>query len=645
MPRKVFTSPRFNGGMILNADPSDLPEGFGVAALDTMVSLDGGSIGGRYGDIPSVGRDGVDLYAFISKESTPDTHELVYATAGDLKKDGTSIDGTGSYVKCITGHINHVLAGCGRTNPSLYYGYPNGSSTPILCYNAFPLAGVTFTKTLYVTHADGTNAFDIFEALPYLGAGNILNYAISIVYDGYMHGPLQKLCSIPITQPLTSILTPWDIFGGGAASVDHFVTMARLALTLDVPTSMTARVTKVILYRSVTSPGTNDANISSEYAMVKEFTSFTGMTFTEGNAQKSPTYIEPDVVTIGASYFENSGLDETVGFCNLGYEVAHEMNNFLFAGNVGYVADIADGRGAVQQLPDGSRMLYRSMRGRPGQFRIIDDYLALPFTPIAMTSFNNRLIVFGSAEFAIVNPEAMIVEDVIYGYGVTSQMCVHTTLHGVFFANSNNMFVYDGQQVTPLGTPVLRIAAQDMVTPVNGLSVYSYEQIVESHGGIKKVVYSARINSVLFLYAVSGSTFAFVFSLDSKTWSVSSFASVTPTSAYIDRANVLYIGTAAAMAFSIPTTLWRYITRRFTFGSLTQWKKIYNIYASLTNVYVSDDTYWVSLDGGTFVSLHSSGISSTIRRAKNLIMKFTPIEGDDQLSSIEITYREMLNTK
>jgi hypothetical protein len=223
-------------------------------------------------------------------------------------------------------------------------------------------------------------------------------------------------------------------------------------------------------------------------------------------------------VQTGSSYENNSGLDETLTFCNLGYDIAHEMNNFLFVGNVGWKVN------GVQKIPEGTRMLYRSMRGKYCQFKIIEDYLPLPFIPLALTSFNNRLIVFGSAEFAIVNPETMILEQVISGYGIKSKLCILTTLQGVFFANQNNMYVFDGQQVVPIGDPLMRCPDTTMRGVISDIGIMPYEDLVSGNGayvGIQRVVYAPMVNSVMFIYSLNepGKLYAYVFSLTNKTWS------------------------------------------------------------------------------------------------------------------------------
>jgi hypothetical protein len=410
------------------------------------------------------------------------------------------------------------------------------------------------------------------------------------------------------------------------------------------------RVTGVVIYRAVVADGLTLAE-RSEFQQVYSFTAdeLADMRGTIEDPSKDPQFwnssyarwMDNNTVLMGSSYANDSGLDEAVTFTNLGYEVACEMNNFLFVGNVGWKID------GVQQLTSGARMLYRSLRGKFCQFKIIDDYLALPFIPVAITTFNNRLIVFGSAEFAVVNPESMVIEEVINGYGLESRFNVLTTLYGVFFANKNNMYVYDGQQVTPIGTPLLR-ADISLTSVLADIGIITYEQLLAQRtpiNGIQRVVYAPRINAILFLFARQmpegpSPVYAYVFSLNTKTWSVARFTSPSAKSAYVDRNNILYVGGVQIMESADKVADWKFVTARFDMGAISQAKKFYGVY-SAWNMRAADSS--ASFNGGAFVALDGVMLTADKRRANNIMLKYEPSEENAVLNGIEITYREMLN--
>jgi hypothetical protein len=613
MSRKIFQTSKFNGGMILNADPSDLTEGFGVVAMNTMSSLDSGMIGGRYDDTGS-GIAHVYQYGYIFDGAT---HHLVSLdTNGTLFVDGEFIDWTEG--KCITAHRNYSLIGRGPAHLPMYEGYPNGSTSLVLCENNM--------SPDYIA-----NVVEVWPGTPFLNDGEIVYYGAAIVYDGYMYGPMKKLATIPALQP--NLI--WEGTDLGPQHLMHI----RLTLSLDFGANfaMAGRVTKVVLYRSVSQPGTVDANQASEYTAVAEFTDTSSMVFHEGTGiDLGATHggvLEAYTPVIGNSYRNQSELDDTAPYCMIGYTCAYEMNNFLFVGNVGY-AHTEDGV-EVQDFPDGARLLYRSLRGKHSQFNVLSDYLSLPFTPIVITSFNARLLVFGSAEFAIVNPESMTVEDIIHGYGIESSLCVHTTLSGVFFANRNNMYVYEGTQIIPIGTPLLRMPSDALISFIHDMKIFTYEEVVKNHGGVVKILHSARVNSILFMYSVDGEAYAFVFSLDSKVWSVFSFGALEPAAGYTDRSNNLFISDVGAMASDEKYVEWKYITKRMNLGNDGQAKKIYAIKSS-SSLRSADITH--SFNGGSF----GTGL---VRRIQNVVVKYEPSEENGILTGLEITYREMLNIK
>lgn len=75
----------------------------------------------------------------------------------------------------------------------------------------------------------------------------------------------------------------------------------------------------------------------------------------------------------------------------------------------------------------------------------------MPFVPKALASFEGRVYAFEANKMLRINPEGLFVEDEHLGAGTHISTGVLSTAYGLFFVNEENIFVYDGRQVIPIG--------------------------------------------------------------------------------------------------------------------------------------------------------------------------------------------------
>jgi hypothetical protein len=627
MPRNILQAAKFNGGMILNADPSDLSDGFGVASLNTMASYDSGTLGGRYKDLPAAppndGYVNVEQYGYITKNGI----DMKFVHFGDNKIYLDGVESDLDDAKCLTTHQDYALIGRSGAHASYYMNYDG-----VLCDNIFDATSiyhyVMYTPVIvggvitswntnthfHISNADrGSFQEDSNYCGPYwqlsngdngFSRGSKVRYAFSLVYDGVYHSPL----SDPVEFSM-------DYNG---SKIDSGYVQLYCPSMPSIP-----RVTGINIYRSVVLPGLS-GDEGTQYCLLKSIKSNT-VSFSFQDANDPAT----------TPFTELSELDEKLTVSTLGYTCAYTMNNFLFVGNVGSNSFLLD---------NGGRTLYRSIRGKPAQFTIISDYIILPFSPVAITSFNKRLIVFGVASFAVVDPESMTIEEIINGYGITSSLQLYTAPLGLFFANDDNMFVYDGREVIPIGNAVIRSMDSTIDATLDTFGILTYEQVVSGSGGIKRIIYSARSNQILFLYE-NTAVYAYAFHLDYKTWNLLSFPTLTSAkSAYLDRTNILYFGNLIAMGSSDRMNDYLYITKKYNFGDASQKKKIYVIDLNATN---TDKLFRVSFDDADFYPMTDRFVPADKRIQHTAQILFEPNEAHYSpiLNGIEIIYRHLANVK
>jgi hypothetical protein len=160
----------------------------------------------------------------------------------------------------------------------------------------------------------------------------------------------------------------------------------------------------------------------------------------------------------GATYEENTGVYDTLEQNWINYRLSCFANGYHFVGRCA---------GAPTLLSGNSRnFIFRSAPNAPAVFNIAKDFLQLPDSPTALVAWNGRLYAFSETRFMRINPEAMFVEEEILGFGaigdsttltqIGNSRLVCVTPYGIFFADLNNIYKYDGQKIESVGDRVIR---------------------------------------------------------------------------------------------------------------------------------------------------------------------------------------------
>jgi hypothetical protein len=161
----------------------------------------------------------------------------------------------------------------------------------------------------------------------------------------------------------------------------------------------------------------------------------------------------------GATYEENTGVYDTLEQNWVNYRLSAFANGYHFVGRCAGAPTILG--------TNKDNIILRSAPNAPSVFNIAKDFLSLPDRPTALVAWNGRLYAFSETRFMRINPDAMFIEEEIQGFGALSDgttgnvgvsRLTCATPYGVFFADLNNIYQYDGQQIKTIGDPIVRNA-------------------------------------------------------------------------------------------------------------------------------------------------------------------------------------------
>ena len=430
-------------------------------------------------------------------------------------------------------------------------------------------------------------------------------YRGSFFYDGMQESPLMPQ--------------------GGAGIYTYGTPSPQTSIRVDVrlfaaTTNISTRVTDFMIYRADGPTGSETPE--GYYRKVQELPmteSIWGMdpTYTATWGESYLTVFE-DIGNIGASYETSSGIMENLETTTLNYQYSTQVMGYHF---VGYVAN--------DLLTASKRMVVRSKQNAFDMFDWTTDFLYMPRNITAMGSFGGSLLVFAQNEVYKVNPQGMYIEDTYTGIGCLGPLSLAETEAGLFFCDLNNIYVYDGSKITPIGDPI-------KFSPYSGS--YSYPWTTYGSTYTRVVIPMNKLNSVLFCACKYGEYIqTYVFHIPSKTWrfwniagsaAASYFGGMTDKDGYAWISHADFLWKIAATSGTRSAFTW--YSRDFDFGDASQPKMIDGIQVAGTD----GSTKTISSSGAAFATLTDHSYHDSI------ILKIVGI-ATTNLQSISILYRPM----
>ena len=279
----------------------------------------------------------------------------------------------------------------------------------------------------------------------------LYRYKINLVYDGYQDSPL---CNHYTEVNITDTHVKADDTGRASA----------LAVTINLhkPEIISRRVTDIRLWRSRNS--LNEGTVAGDdvYTIEQDYSLVTtiplGVNWLVGN-EASTLYNSPSTdTTLGnvasftyvdngvedASFEAYTSMPEDIKIYQPNYTISTQLHAYLFVGDCKHPS-----------FEDATNIIFRS---RPDKFNTFDwtrDFVSIPSTPKAMTSFNGRIIVWDFNNMYVINAGGLYIEDTYEGTGCLNSSSFERTEFGICFADEHNIYLYDGSKVTNIGVPVI----------------------------------------------------------------------------------------------------------------------------------------------------------------------------------------------
>lgn len=300
-------------------------------------------------------------------------------------------------------------------------------------------------------------------------------YAYSFIYDGYQESPLSV-----DKHDTTNTYSRY--------TVDIILTISANLVSL-----LSKRITGINLYSAPIEDGVE----TELYRLVKSLPLSYDMFSVSGN-----TYVArvQDNGNRLASFNAVAGFSESLKSVSVNRAIQCACLGYVF------VAD-ADVVNVDEKVPIGN-IVIRSLPLQPSVFDYSENFVTLPFTALAMAEYNNRLYVFGSDEYAIVNPETMGIEFKSSSIGCLSTNHLVSTEYGIFIYFNNNVYAIESSIALPIGNPIKT-------------SAYSSETDIIVLDDITTGVYLFYLKkrtSLLVMCSTDSVSIAYMYSIFNKRW-------------------------------------------------------------------------------------------------------------------------------
>tara|TARA_R110002167_G_scaffold94892_2_gene253046 strand:+ start:11465 stop:17710 length:6246 start_codon:yes stop_codon:yes gene_type:complete len=246
-------------------------------------------------------------------------------------------------------------------------------------------------------------------------------YKISYLYDGYQEGPLSE-STFSIISTGKEIECKINIYNEG---------------------SLSKRVSHVLVYRSYSTDSESNEPLGF-YRLIKQERLDTS--WSSFNDAKLGTYYQEIFTDKGASgpSFESSAqIPEILDVVTPNYNLSTTLNSTHF------IADISH-----PDIDKGSNMIVKSIPFQFNVFDITNDLLRLPSKPIALSNFNNRLYAFSNNSTYRIEPMNFSIEHTYKSVGCLGQDAVVSFDAGMAWADTDNIYLYDGNIPIPIGNAI-----------------------------------------------------------------------------------------------------------------------------------------------------------------------------------------------
>lgn len=527
MPQERFTIDNFDRGIIKRMDSGDIPYN---AAIDSL-NIDGDASDGELKGLPvavtkTLGTTPASpsnlpsnlisgrLFEWIKTKDAK--WNLVYADNGylNIAKDfyGTAPDshfGATAVATTATSMVVHneevrVANGVSTGIPTIPqwvgycdYGQFGGS---VLGWNS--LSSVLFQVDPFAFGSDITISATAHSGTKVFDSAKIYYYTLTQVYDGLQESPIASRKT-----------------GGGASNYyDASASDADYVAILIQQTvaTMPKRVTSIKLYRKEVDKTTGEESL---WRLQKVFDTTKTVAYVDragsnqswtGTTDKQITYLDNNTDILD-SYESQTDIPETLASSDVYYSLNCHLNNYHFVANC-----------VKTGIPEAAFLMFRSKQYSYDMFDWTADYLKLPTIPTALKAFNGKIWAFDENNIYRINPDGLYIEDITSGIGCLSQRSITITDYGMFWCDYKNAYMYDGQQIIPIGD-----AVRSDITSTTDWTGYAKSYTIGVQDKCPIVVFHAPKNMVMFIVPYhdpsTGRGRAWFYNVMKKRWDASSY--------------------------------------------------------------------------------------------------------------------------
>ena len=523
----------------------------------------------------------------LSKTGTTNsatTYASIYPTTGDI----------------VNGYAKYNDSGVAQTSTGNST-YQNANSEYLFKNPGSELSvGMTVTFQDQVTTGEDTsdpadNTIDIWDPGNFM-AGQTYYYKISLVYDSYQEGPIQKAEKpVPVTG-------------------NYNYNTASITLRLSSPPK---RVSHVVIYRR--------NNQDEFFRMVTEVSLEDGWTYDALNDEYSK--IVTDGGVLGATYEAVTGMPETLEHTNINYKISTTALGHLVVGDCWH-----------PEIKQGQNFIFKSQPQAYSNFNWSKDYCVLPNKPTAIAWFAGKLFAFDLHNMWRINLDNMVIEDSYEGIGCIGPESILVTDIGMFFCDNQGMYWHNGNRAENISRDILQNAASEDLKGTTVATDYPFQwcpwqQI--NHQINPHILYDAKEQSVLFCFKNKRTesedyiTGAWKFSITRKRWDfieLDDFKSV-----FTGNKNDIYLGSNDKLvqigANKLTQKKWGWVSKNINMGSSTEEKVLTSIKLSFNNdneagIFFDShkDSFYLTLNNGVQVNT-SNGLAAS---KKGSIVTFKP---------------------
>ena len=354
-------------------------------------------------------------------------------------------------------------------------------------------------------------------------AGPIKNgkyrYKITLEYDNQYESALNK--GVPYSKIVDYETQEIEVPGGFDSDGNEIinqqtvdVTYESLDLVLTIKDtylkSLNRRVTGVAIYRS----GPDE---EFSYGLVgTKIYKFNSTNFSFNSLNSSYELHVSDSGTT-FQYHELNGISAEIEHTSLNYGMSTIYKGYMFVTHCYH-----------PELKNVRHYIFRSLPNNFFTYDWSNEFCIMPEEPVAITSFNSRLYVWGKNKLYKVDPINLVIEDEYEGISIAGKDAFVKTEFGLCFLDMNNIYLHDGNRPNPIGQSIINVSSFPYkVKDGNTEKIQSgYRELVSQtidNGDSPNIFYSGSENC--FAICLSNSDLEgqiFTYNLPNKRWDITS---------------------------------------------------------------------------------------------------------------------------